>query len=261
MSNQSWQSFREERNRTLPSPHGWLSLSSLQWLPEASGPLELVPGYWSADDGGAQLSAGPQDGLELVHGGQAVNGTINAELEENESLNWVRYGSILIELAKRGGRYAIRTRDSQAPRLTGFSAVPTFDYDPSFAVVGTFKPYPAPQTREISTANPRVPGHTDIVGEISFQLGGQGHTLLAERSGGGLLLNFYDSSNGQETAGWRFLSVAAPAENSSAEKGSVQLDFNYALNWPSGFSAYGTCPQPVPENRLDVPVKAGEKTL
>ena len=108
MTAQSWEDFRAERNRSLPTPHGWLSLTSLQWLPGEPGPLDGLPGRWSAADGVARVSAAAADGLLLVRGGsanqnQAVDGTIEARLAEDESLNWLRSGTVLLELAMRGG--------------------------------------------------------------------------------------------------------------------------------------------------------------
>lgn len=256
MSLQQWEEFRAGRNRSLPAPHGWLSLTSLQWLPERPGSLNSLPGLWSAADGVAQLRAAAADGLLLVHGGTAVDGVVSAKLAENESLNWVRCGNVLVELALRGGAYAVRTRDSGAPTLTSFSAVPVYDYNPEYAVQAEFVPLETPQNQEISTANAQVPALAVIVGTVNFELAGQRHTLLAEQNGDGLLLNFHDASNGSETADWRFLSTGVPAAD-----GTLQLDFNYALNWPSGFSAFGTCPQPVAENNLVIKVPAGEKVL
>lgn len=256
MTAQSWEDFRAERNRSLPAPHGWLSLTSLQWLASNPGPLEGLPGLWSAAGDGAQVSAEPTDGLLLVDGDGIVDGTVRAELAENESLNWLRSGTVVIELALRGGHYAVRTRDSQAATLQSFSAVPVFDYDPEFAVVADFRPFAAPQERDIATANPRVPGTASMIGEVSFELSGEQHTLLAQGNNEGLLLNFHDASNGSETAPWRFVSTEAPDAS-----GKVQLDFNYSLNWPSGFSAFGTCPRPVPENNIALRIAAGEKLL
>lgn len=256
MANSSWQQFRDNRNHSLPSPHGWLSLTSLQWLPSEPATLDDVPGLWSVSDDVAKVSASSQDGLLLEASEEVLDGELTAKLAENESVNWLRFGSVLIELAKRGGSYAIRTRDSAAPTLTSFKEVPTFDYATEFVVDGQFVRYPEPQLREISTANPRVPGQAEFVGEISFELAGQPHTLLAQQNGDDLLVNFHDASNGEQTAGWRFLTVKTPDDS-----GTVRLDFNYALNWPSGFSAFGTCPRPLSENTVSVPVLAGEKHL
>ena len=38
------------------------------------------------------------------------------------------------------------------------------------------------------------------------------------------------------------------------------LDFNRAINYPSAFTPYGTCPMPVKNNSLDYRIEAGEKT-
>ena len=43
--------------------------------------------------------------------------------------------------------------------------------------------------------------------------------------------------------------------------GSVLIDFNRTINLPFAFTAYGTCPAPVPGNRLGLPVTAGEKKV
>lgn len=255
MTLKSWEAFRTERNRTLPAPHGWLSLTSFQWLPETVASLDLIPGVWQADESGATVTAQAPDGLILIAGNVPINGTISAKLAENESLNWLRIGSVVIELAVRGGSYAIRTRDSSAATLQSFDGVPTFSYNPSFALRGSFEPFDAPTQRAIASANPRVPASVELAGEVHFELAGEHYRLLAQDTGDGYLVNFKDSTNGTETAGWRFLNV------SKLEDGGLDLDFNYALNWPSGFSAFGTCPQPVPENTLPVRIEAGEKLL
>ena len=41
--------------------------------------------------------------------------------------------------------------------------------------------------------------------------------------------------------------------------GRVVLDFNRATNPPCAYTDLATCPLPPPENRLPVPIEAGEK--
>ena len=41
-----WHQFRSARNAELAQEHGWLTLTSLQWLPEQPSPVEIVPGLW-----------------------------------------------------------------------------------------------------------------------------------------------------------------------------------------------------------------------
>ncbi|HET7782530.1 DUF1684 domain-containing protein [Pseudarthrobacter sp. C1] len=265
-----WQRFRDNRNKALAARHGWLTLTSFQWLENSPAAVELAPGLWSTDGTTAELTAVPADGLSLVESGEPVSGTISAALADEESLMWVQFGGpggdqVVVELAMRAGRYAIRTRDSASPVLTGFAGVPTFDYNPEWEVAGRFEPYPRPVDVPIATANPLVDGIHRTVGEVVFRVPGSAHEcrLKAEEEKlGALTVTFHDETNGAappgQTADWRKLSLPRPRTDSSGNA-TVVLDFNRAINYPSAFTPYGTCPMPVRNNSLDVRVEAGEK--
>ncbi|WP_434617299.1 DUF1684 domain-containing protein [Arthrobacter sp. A5] len=253
---QKWNRFRDNRDTSFSADHGWLSLTSLQWLPARPAPLELLPGLWSAEADGAVLTAEPGDRLTLLGPGTPVAGTPTAALADEESLLWVRSGSIVAELARRGGRYAVRTRDSQSPTLRAFDGVPAFAYRPDLVLPGRFEPYPVARPVPRNTANPQVTATAAVTGEVTFDLNGRTHRLLTEDGGDGALeVTFHDSTNGSSTAGWRKLTIPVPAAD-----GSVLLDFNRAVNYPSAFTAFGTCPMPVRGNILDTSIEAGEKT-
>jgi uncharacterized protein (DUF1684 family) len=51
--------------------------------------------------------------------------------------------------------------------------------------------------------------------------------------------------------------VAHPDQDAD---GRVTIDFNRTVNLPCAFTTYATCPLPPAENRLPVPVEAGERT-
>ena len=134
-----WERFRNSRNTALASAYGWLTLTSFQWLEDRPAGVELAPGLWSTDGTAAFLTAAAPDGLTLVETGEPVDGTISAVLADEESLMWVQYGGgdgrqVVVELAMRAGKYAIRTRDSQSPVFTGFDGVPTFDFRPDLVL-------------------------------------------------------------------------------------------------------------------------------
>ncbi|MEZ2390374.1 DUF1684 domain-containing protein [bacterium RCC_150] len=257
-----WQRFRASRNAALAADHGWLTLTSFQWLESAPAAVELVPGLWSTDGTTAFLTASADDGLTLVESGAPVVGTISAVLQDEESLMWVQYGGpdgtqVLVELAMRADKYAIRTRDSSSPVLTEFDAVPTYGYNPEWVLEGRFEPYPEPVDVPIGTANPLVDGVHRSVGEIVFHVPGRTHEVRLHAEAeklGALNVTFHDETNGNTTDEWRKLAVPRPRPD-----GSVVLDFNRAINYPSAFTPYGTCPMPVPGNSIDVAVEAGEK--
>ncbi|GAA5226136.1 hypothetical protein GCM10025778_06670 [Paeniglutamicibacter antarcticus] len=241
------------RDEGLAVPFGWLSLSSYQWLDAEPGRLELVPGEWSANAEGAKVTCGPSDRFTSPDG-DPVSGTLSQSLNEGESMHFVRHGQTLVELGVRGGRYMIRTREATHPRLTGFLGVPVFDYDPSFVVPGRYTAFPVPKVVPIDTFRPDTTLHTELVGEVEFELDGNTRTLAASQNAdGSLSVAFRDGTNGVQTAGWRFVTVQAPDP-----EGSLTIDFNRTLNFPMAFSPYAVCPAPVPGNRLDVQVRAGE---
>jgi uncharacterized protein (DUF1684 family) len=257
-----WQRFRDNRNRALAARHGWLTLTSFQWLEDSPTAVDLAPGLWSTDGTTAALTALPADGLWLVETGQVVDGTVSAALADEESLMWVRFGGrdgarVVVELARRGGRYAIRTRDAESPVFTEFQGVPTYPYNPDWDVVGRFEPYPEPVDVPIATANPLVDGVHRTVGEVVFRVPGSNHEVrlqAEEEKLGALTVTFHDETNGETTDDWRKLAVPRPRPDAT-----VVLDFNRAINFPSAFTPYGTCPMPVRNNSLDVRVEAGER--
>ena len=260
-----WQRFRDNRDKALAARHGWLTLTSFQWLEDSPAAVELVPGLWSTDGTTASLTAVPADGLTLVGTGQSMAGTIAASLADEESLMWVQFGGkdgarVVVELAMRGGRYAIRTRDSESPVFTEFQGVPTYPYNPDWEITGRFEPYPAPVDVPIATANPLVDGIHRTVGEVVFRVPGSPHEMrlqAEEEKLGALTVTFHDETNGETTDDWRKLTMPRPRRD-AAGNASVVLDFNRAINYPSAFTPYGTCPMPVKNNSLDVRVEAGE---
>lgn len=257
-----WNRFRDARNAALAEPHGWLSLTSFQWLPPEPSTVRLVTGSWSAHEGSAHVTAGADDGLTDLTEGHPVKGTLTVRLEDEESLDWVAHGGpdgrrTVVELVRRAGRYAIRTRDADSPTLVGFTTVPVFDYRPEYVVRSRFEPYDAPRADSIRTAHPEVTGEQVSAGEVVFRLPGDDreHRLRAVQEKNGTLgVTFHDSTNGRTTAGWRKVTTMRPGADAS-----VTIDFNRSVNYPSAFTPFGTCPMPVEGNSVDAPIEAGER--
>lgn len=261
-----WQRFRSNRNKALAARHGWLTLTSFQWLESRPAVVEPAPGLWSTDGTTATLTAAAKDGLTLVESGEPVDGTVAASLANEESLMWVRFGGadghqVVVELAMRADRYAIRTRDSASPILTEFDGVPTFEYNPDLVIEAAYEPYAEPVAIPIGTANPLVDGVHYSVGEVVFRLPGIPHEYrlhAEEEKLGALTITFHDGTNGESTDEWRKVSTPRPRVDASG-KATVVLDFNRAINYPSAFTPFGTCPMPVKNNSLDAKIEAGEK--
>lgn len=91
-------------------------------------------------------------------------------------------------------------------------------------------------------------------GRFRFAVNGQAAELTIYESDGGFFLPFVDSLAGKETYGaGRYL------EPHRHDDGTFHIDFNYAYNPYGAYNDLWSCPIPPAENRLDVPIRAGEK--
>ena len=79
---------------------------------------------------------------------------------------------------------------------------------------------------------------------------------------GGLFLPFRDTTNGHETYGaGRYAIDAAKGADLGGDPvaGTIVVDFNFAFQPSCTFDARWVCPLAPPENRLDRPIRAGER--
>lgn len=260
------QNARVKRVTRLTAADGWLTLIGLHFLqagnntvgraPDnqnilAAGPAHLGTVYLAADgkvtftaapDSGAQVNGQPADVVELKRGDDDKPTTVVA-------------GSISFFVIERGGRMALRVKDSGAERRTGFSGIDYFPVDPTWRIEAQWVPFaPArdvPITNMIgNTANEKVPG------KAVFQRDGKTYELLPIVEGPNEPLFFIisDATSGKETyLAARFLYADPPKD------GKVVLDFNRAVNPPCAFTPFATCPLPPKENQLTLAVTAGEK--
>lgn len=151
--------------------------------------------------------------------------------------------------------HGLRFWDANSPAIQGFEDVDAFAYDPSWVLDATYTPVEGART--VAFEHLRDNGGTRekvVPGDIALTVDGTDYTLSAFDDDGTLLLVFGDPTNGDSTYGaGRFLFVEHTGE------GRVRLDFNRAFVPPCGFSDQYNCPMPPRQNRLHLPVEAGEK--
>lgn len=270
-----WAQWHADRERALQEQHGWLSLTGFHWLPATPDALEGLPGRWQADPTGARASFADGDEMVLWEGpdfsrgvhetgahetgahenGVHETGVHEATVDEQGSLRWLRWGERQIELARRGGRYAIRIRDPRASARTEFPGVPTFPLDPVWSRPARVLPRSEPEVVDVDTARSDLRQQARLDADVVVELPDGSSVELAATAGGdgGWSILFHDTTNDVDTARWRVVFTSAPDP-----AGQVTVDFNRALNMPYSFSDFGTCPAPVPGNVIPVAVTAGE---
>lgn len=103
------------------------------------------------------------------------------------------------------------------------------------------------------------------VGRVELSIGGEaGRLSLFWITGyaGGLFLPFRDATNGAETygAGRYLLDTAKGADlGGGSASGTIVLDFNFAFHPSCAFDPRWSCPLAPPENRLEMPIRVGER--
>jgi uncharacterized protein len=145
-----------------------------------------------------------------------------------------------------------------ASRKGEFLPLAYFPIDPDYNVLAALKPATEEQTLMMPTSSGQ-PRKMRRVGTLEFTLKGQPMSLSAFVEVGApdinrLTVMFSDMTSGTETyAAGRYIDLDRTAS------GIYELDFNKAYHPYCVYNASYECPYPPPENRLKVPIHAGEK--
>lgn len=136
-----------------------------------------------------------------------------------------------------------------------FHGLRYYDEEPSLRVVAAPEPYDEQELVPMQTSTGE-PARYLRWARIRFTVEGReaSLTLFRDPGSGDIFLPFQDANAGGETYGaGRYVEVEA------LPGGDVVVDFNYAYNPYCAYNELWSCPLPPPENRLRVPIRAGEK--
>jgi uncharacterized protein len=252
---QEWADWRQRHEAALADPHGFLAITSINWLSEEPESFADAPGIWQAGPDGVLVEIA--DDEELVLAGVAVRGQHSFGAIPERGSVLAESGDAVIEVARRGGYDIVRPRHPEHPLRVNFAGVPVYPPSRDWVIRGRYVPFAAPRPTTVGSVVDSLQHVYDAPGVVEFEAGGQSQRLTAfgGRSRGSLTLLFTDATSGVTTyAANRSLAVSAPAAD-----GTVTLDFNRAVNLPCAFTDLATCPLPPAENHLKVAVEAGEK--
>jgi len=134
-----------------------------------------------------------------------------------------------------------------------FKALEYFPEAPELRLVVALEQFPEKQVVQFQTSTGDIQTYQRY-GKIRFQVEEQAAELTLYADSHGFFLPFVDSLAGTETypAG-RYL------EPSLLPDGKFLVDFNLAYNPYCAYNDSWSCPLTPPENRLRVPIRAGEK--
>lgn len=147
-----------------------------------------------------------------------------------------------------------------------FTGLHYFPYHPAFRFEVTIDTNVSPTKREV-TMNANETMTMTTVGKVHFNVENEPATLSIywlDIYSGGLFLPFRDTTSPQESYGggrYLFDTIKGSDFLSIVKAGSlaqIVLDFNYAYNPSCAYNYRWVCPLAPPENRLSVPITAGE---
>ena len=266
--------WRAQREHELSAPDGWLTLVGLEWLKQgvnsfgtaadctirirANAPEHF--GLLTVSGKTVQLLA-PAGGFPAdfqIDGKPAREGTLSADDAKPSNLSW---RGLTMVVLPRGGRYALRTKDADSPTRTQFHGLRWYAPDSHYRIDAKWIPYPTPRIEKIPTI---INTTLDMPapGVAEFTLNGKTLRLEPVFEGGErdkLFFILRDSTSRTTTyEAARFLHTGLPS-NGIDQPGTITLDFNELYNPPCAYTPYATCPLPPEQNRLPVPIEAGEQ--
>ena len=259
--------WKVRRLASLKREDGWLSLVGLHWLEEGENrfgsasdntlvlPPAAPPAAGTLTLAGGTVTLAPAAPMTID--GKPVEGATTLRDDSNDAgATIVQMGTMRFNVIKRGERYGLRVKDSEAPTRTQFAGLEYFPVDPKWRLEARFEPYDPPKKIPIADVTGMV-ADSISPGAIVFTVDGQEHRLdpILEDGSPNLFVIFRDQTSADSTYPAGRYVYASPA----GSDGKVILDFNKAYNPPCAFTEFATCPLPPPQNRLPMRIEAGEK--
>jgi uncharacterized protein (DUF1684 family) len=148
-------------------------------------------------------------------------------------------------------------RDRQSPlaawQRQNFKGLQYYPENPDLRLEVQVEKMVEVSTLEMQTSTGSIETYTRY-GKIKFNVDGHEAELTVFTDRHGVFLPFADALSGKETYGaGRYL------EPQKLPNGDLLVDFNYAYNPYCAYNADYSCPLTPFENRLKVPIRAGEK--
>jgi uncharacterized protein (DUF1684 family) len=246
-----WTTWHARHERQRADRHGFLAITSLNFLTASPQRFPDAPGAWHTGPDGVAVDLDPGESLQFE--GTTITGRHSFGVVPERGSIYPAFGDAVVEVAKRGGFDVIRPRHPSNPLLLQYTGTPVFPFDDQWVIDGRFVPFDSPRDVTVGAAVEGLEHVYSSPGRVEFN--GLALTVFNGRTPGSLFALLTDQTSGVTTyAANRSLAIDPPAAD-----GSVVLDFNRATNLPCAYTEFATCPLPPAENHLPIAVEAGEK--
>lgn len=257
------------RERWARGPRGPLALVNAQRVDHAQ-PVWPVPGQWAPAAGGLTVTASVADGV--VVDDVPVDGTTLVAGDDAVVPSTVVFPDGMAGTVARtaDGAHTLRVWDPASAAIARFARIDRFPTSGAWVTSARFEPVDGREARAAvldAAGDPLV-----VAGSVSTEIGGVAVRLLAVRSapfGGSPRLQLIvqdgtgalpETDPDSSYSMGRFLFVDEPTETAEPDGAAdLLLDWNGLVLPPCAFSYQYACPVPPPENRVSVPIRAGER--
>lgn len=144
-----------------------------------------------------------------------------------------------------------------------FRGLAYWRHDPALRLSAPLEPDPEAPALDLPRSRDGAPTPFVRIGWVSFRVADSDCRLAVywlDQYSGGIFIPFRDATSGTETyAAGRYLWDSAKGADLGSEGDELVLDFNYAYHPSCAYDARWSCPLAPPENRLTVPIAAGER--
>lgn len=259
----AWRTFRQEE---LTGADGWLAVAGLFLLDEGASGMgsdlrhPIVLPAAAPPTAGRIVLEGGRVVAELAPGVQArvnetpASGRVELRPADGERAeDRLRLGRLVLHVHRSGARLAIRLRDPESPLYRTFPGLAWWPIDARWCVRGRFVPHDWPRRIPMATTVGDIV-ELESPGTVMVDVAGLSLRLLAVNRDGSLWFILSDASANRTSYKVRYLYAGLPDA-----AGRVLLDFNRIHSPPCVYNPHTTCPLPPPENRLRVPIDAGER--
>jgi uncharacterized protein (DUF1684 family) len=136
----------------------------------------------------------------------------------------------------------------------GFEGIPYYDYDANLDFIVHSEPYEQPESAQIFTTQDTIRNYGRFA-TFTVTIDDQPVTLTIYSTPHGLFLPFVDGTAqaGETYGGGRYIDVE------QLDDETFRVDFNRAYHPYCVYNPHFDCPIPPAENRVSVPIRAGER--
>jgi uncharacterized protein (DUF1684 family) len=212
-----WESWHREHELQRARPHGFLAITSMNWLDDEPQRFDDVAGAWSSDGDGVRVLLG--DGEELLVEGARVSGEYHFH-GVDEIGTRASFGDAIVEVCRRDRRFMIRPRHPDHVVRTSYLGTPTYPLSIEWVVTGALIPYDPPQSITVGATVEGLEHVYESPGEVEIRLVGQVLRLIAfnDEEPDDLFIVFTDETSGSTSySACRFLTVYAPGSRWSRD--------------------------------------------